>query len=184
MSKERPVRNHDRGEPVVFDPRLMREGDKETDIYQMVLTPAEQSAAPAVIHLKGQSVKVICKVDRTPDCFLMDMEVRSAVTMLDDHDLKPKKTQLAEQADLALSADKDMADILPDRNGTYDLRPTALALFYSSVPTTFSTVGLTKVEGEGFEILSQAEYDKEEAQREEERRKDDNPFAKAFGKGK
>ncbi len=168
---------HKAGEGVVFDPRLLRSGGKETHVFTLVLTPAELSAVPTVLALTKQPATVTCTIDQLDDCLVVNMKVRAQARLLDDHDLKAKPTTLTDTADLVLSTDPDMADIMPGRDGRYDLRPSALALFYAAVPESFSTSGLDRIEGDGYEIVSEAEY-----AREQQAAETDRPFAAKLGK--
>lgn len=167
---------HQESEEVLIDPRNLRTGS-QTHIYGLTIKPENLEAVPGVLSVKDDKITVTCKFRPVEDYIICSIRVDALISILDEHDLKAKPLGVHDEDDLTLSNDVDVADVLPDIRGRYDLTPSALALFYSAVPTQFSTSKLTSVAGNGYEILSEDEYEKRVADGEYAA----NPFQKAFG---
>lgn len=177
MSHKIPLIDHPAEDQVVFDPRLLRSGAKECHAFPLVLSQAELSAVPEVRALSNGAARVYCDLTPSEGFILCHMTVKAMVSLIDNHDFKVKKTAVSDDADLALSEDPETADVLPDPNGKYDLRPTALALFYSAIPEGFATKAMKGYKAEGFEIISEDEYLAREAKA---AKSIPNAFAKAL----
>lgn len=176
MGKTKVIVHQDEGD-LLFNPKLLRQGNSETHRFPLLITKEELKAAPELLSLDHDTARVYCEFNLLDNCLLCHMDVKSKVKILDNHDFKAKDELLVDSCDLTLSEDPEIADIVPDRNGCYDLRPTALALFYSSVPGDYSTVSLNTIEGDGFEVLTEEEYLR---RKEQNPVKEENAFAIAF----
>lgn len=176
MKKRGNVVRHSLKDPLSIDPRLLRTGEEEIAYFPFVPTREELSPRPSVKGFGANGcleVKVVVKP--LDGCLLARISLSGTADLLDDHDLTRKEFPFCEEAELSLSSDPQMADVLPSSDGTYDLRPTLLALFYGAIPPVYSAIPLKKVEGEGYAVYSQDEYEKELSRRES--RGENNPFS-------
>lgn len=178
MKPEKNVVRHRLKDGLCIDPRLLRNDEDAIEYFPFKPTKEECSPRPSVQGFgENGCLEVVCKVKPLVDGFLVHVSLKGDVDILDDHDLTMKRLKIDEEADLSLSDDPQMADILPDQDGRYDLKPTLLALFYDAVPAVYSTVPLTRIEGDGFSVYSEDEF-KEELERERKKVEKGNPFSK------
>lgn len=178
IKKSLPVKDskgrivHPADSECLVDPRNIRQSS-ETHLYKVLIDKSVLEAVPGVLAVTGDEVRVTCVFKPLDDCIVCSMKVVSEISILDEHDLKSKKLTVSDADDLTLSPDPDTGDILPDARGRYDLKPSVLALFFSSVPSQFSTTHQKAIEGNGYEILSEDEFKKREARGDYA----DNPFS-------
>lgn len=162
MNKESNIIRHALKDGLKIDPRLLRTGEQVTELFPFVPTDDECSPRPSVKgYGKNGCLEVTAKVKPLEECLIVDLILKGNVSIIDDHDLQLKELPVEEDATLSLSSDPEMADILPSSDGTFDLRPTLLALFYDAVPAVYSTVPLTKIAGDGYTVYSEDEFKKE-----------------------
>ena len=155
---------------LILDPKALRTGDKETRVYQLEVTQENLTAVPGVI--KVESPEVTCEFRPLDDCIICRMTVQSHPLIEDSRTGKVQEVDCSDSDELTLSTDEERADILPDRRGRYDLKPSALALFFSSIPVSGGGQEFEPIDGDGYEVISEDEF---------ERRKrsgyySDNPF--------
>lgn len=178
MDREKNIVRHSLKDGLYIDPRLIRNDEDEIEYFPFKPTKEECSPRPSVKSFgENGCLEVVCKVKPLDNCFLVHVSLKGAVDLLDDHDLTLKRLKLEEEADLSLSEDPEMADVLPDKDGRFDLKPTLLALFYDAIPPVYSTVPLTKIQGDGFAVYSEDEF-KAEQEKEKKKIGENNPFAK------
>lgn len=174
-NKEKNVIRHKLSDGLYIDPRLLRTGDNETEYFPFKPTEEECSPRPSVRGFgENGCLEVVAMVKPMADFLLVEITMKGEVTLLDDHDFTLKNYPIDENCELSLSSDPEMADILPDSDGRYDLKPTLLALFYDAIPPVYSTVPLTKVEGDGYVVYSEDEFEKDYKNLTEN--KQDHPF--------
>lgn len=163
---------HPTDSSVVLDPRRLRSGKSETHIFPLIIDKEQLQAVPGVDSVESGAVQVTCRFQVLDDCIVCSMTVDSEVSILDESKLKYVVADFSDSADLTLSKDPEMADVLPDQQGRYDLTSNALALFYSSIPSRYSSTEQEVVEGDGYEVISEDEYNR----RKRAGYYDDNPF--------
>ena len=96
------------------------------------------------------------------DCYLIRLDLFAVVDLIDDHD--PDRIDEIEVRDdveiTLLPGDDSASDVLPDKDGAYDLRGSILALLFSAIPSSYSEVDL-KNPSQEFPVYSDEEYEKE-----------------------
>lgn len=176
MSKENNIVRHSLKDGLYIDPRLLRTGEDVTELFPFKPTEKECEPRPSLKNLgENGCLEVQVKVKPLDGFILARIRLDGEVNVIDDHSFELKSIIIEEDAELSLSSDPEMADIMPDADGRYDLRPTILALFYGAVPNVYSTVPLSTIEGDGYTVYSEDEYEKVE---EKETNKGNNPFSK------
>ena len=160
-----------------LDPRILRTGRTETHVFSLKISPEELGPVPGVQGLADDVVQVTCTFKVLDDCIVCTMRVDSRIAIIDEALFRTVYIDCTDTADLSLSKDPEMADVLPGERGRYDLKPTALALFYSSIPFRYSSNPQETIEGDGFEVISEDEYARRKARGDY----DDNPFKAALG---
>ena len=91
--------------------------------------------------------------------YLVSLELKVVVTILDDHDFKYKTFKKNVSDEIMVSQNEDIeSDVEFDTTGSIDFRPIALALYYDAIPTNYSTTKLSKKIINGIEIVSEDEY--------------------------
>lgn len=168
---------HPASDELWLDPRSLRSGRTEVHIFPLLISKQELTAVPAAEGLENDTAQVTCTFKVLDDCIVCTMQVDSRVALIDEATLKLTYLDCSDWADLSLSKDPDMADVMPDERGRYDLKPTALALFFSSVPSRYSSNPEASYEGDGFEVISEDEYNRRLASS----KKEENPFEQALG---
>lgn len=175
MKGDKNIIRHSLADGLYVDARLMRTGEDETHFFPFKPTPEECAPRPSLKDLgENGCLEVAVRVKPLDGFILARINMDGIVDVIDDHDMLPKPIEIHEDAELSLSSDPEMADIMPDPDGRYDLRPTMLALFYDAVPNVYSTVPLTKLDGDGYTVYSEDAYEEEE----ERENVSTNPFSK------
>jgi len=171
MQKEKTIIHNDESE-LLFSPKILKNNIQETHRFNLVITDDELKAVPEVLKLYYDHARVYCTFKLTGDYVICHMEVKAKINIIDNHDFKEKSLIVFDFDDLTLSTDEEVSDIMPDRNGCYDLRPVALALFYSAVPGDYSTGKLNTYRNEWVEVITEEEYNSRISN------KKNNPFYK------
>lgn len=169
---------HDDEKDLLFNPRALKQNKKELHRFKLVITDSERKVFPEIISINQNTCRVYCEFSMLEQCILCKMDIKAKIKIMDQHELTPKEILVSDSIDLSLSNDLELTDIASDPSGCFDLRPTALALFYSSIPNDYSTTSLKSIKGDFYEVISETEYI--ERQKDEERKSNlkNNPFAK------
>ncbi|HBR85728.1 MAG TPA: hypothetical protein DEA32_00850 [Firmicutes bacterium] len=166
---------HSAADGLILDPRILRSGRDEVHIFTLPLGRDQLTPVTGVVGVVGGAAQVICRLKVLDDCIVCNMEVDSTVQMVDDANGNPVELDCSDSDDVTLSKDPEVGEVLPDQRGRYDLEPTALALFYSSVPTRISTAAeREEMYREHDDVISEDEYQK----RVQRGDYSDNPFKK------
>lgn len=110
-------------------------------------------------------------VSGSRDCYLVTLGLSCVVDLIDDHDNdRIDEVEIQDEVQITiLPGDDENSDILPDKDGSYDLRGSILALLFSAIPENYSEVDLKNGSDE-FRVYSDEEY-------QEEKKKKNSPFA-------
>ncbi|MDD6241231.1 MAG: hypothetical protein PUA93_06610 [Eubacteriales bacterium] len=85
--------------------------------------------------------------------------LKGTIHLKDVHDFQVKPFSIDDEVDLTLSPDDpENSDLLPEEEGSYDLKGSFLALLFDAIPSNFSTVPLKRVETPLFTLMSEDEY--------------------------
>ena len=101
------------------------------------------------------------------DCYVIRL-----VDLIDDHDNdRIDEIEINDDVEVTiLPGDNESSDIVPDKDGAYDLRGSILALLFSAIPSNYSEVEFKNKDPE-FVVYSDSEYEKE-------KKKNTSPFSK------
>lgn len=126
--------------------------------FELELTPKELKVTPNVKDVKTLEASIYAtKVAES--AYLVSLELKVVVTILDDHDFKYKTFKKNVSDEIMVSQNEDIeSDVEFDTTGSIDFRPIALALYYDAIPTNYSTTKLSKKIINGIEIVSEDEY--------------------------
>lgn len=139
------------------------------DIPDFQFTKKESGYVPeflsmheAVLHVQGHNAGHMIS---------LTISVEGKCLLRDAHSHKEVEYPLSDSVDVLLhSENEEENDILPDKDGIYDLRGSVLALMFDAIPKNYSEVPLERYEEDNFVVMSQDEYEREHA-------KSSSPFA-------
>lgn len=132
-------------------------------VYELdfTLTEEELKSFPSVVSFEELVVEE--SLVSADYYYVVNLRVYGSVTLLDSHD--PKKTlpyEFDDDMDITVAIeDLDNSDILPDKDGEFDLRGSILALLFDAIPLSYSETELTKIVTEEYTLMSEAEKRKE-----------------------
>lgn len=131
--------------------------------FEVTLTDEEKDEMKGLVK-EFSPISVIETITGSQDCFVITLEIEADIDYIDSHDInRIDELIISNDAEITiLPNDSENSDILPDKDGIYDLRPVILALVSSSIPNNYSEV--ESKEGE-FHIYSVEEYEKEKAKK-------------------
>ena len=106
------------------------------------------------------------------DCYVIRLDLYALVDLIDDHDNdRIDEIEINDDVEVTiLPGDNESSDIVPDKDGAYDLRGSILALLFSAIPSNYSEVEFKNKDPE-FVVYSDSEYEKE-------KKKNTSPFSK------
>lgn len=152
---------------IVFDPSQVKIGEEYN--VEFALTTKEKSYFPFLDNI--DDLHFTLSVEGTSEVMHLPISCAGIVHLFDAHDGEKCDVELEDSVDVIIDTSHDEnSDILPDEDGLYDLRGSILALLFNTIPQNYSEVELTRVEGNGYILMSEEEYEKERA-------KQNNPFA-------
>lgn len=136
--------------------------------FELKLTQEELKVTPNVTKV-NYATCTFSAAKISEDAYIVNIYFDLSVNLIDDHDLKVKEFIDENYDELVISEDTNVdSDMEPEKNGSYDFRPTCLALFYDTVPYNFSTEELTVTEINGVTIMSEEEFAKTHSKSEDE----------------
>lgn len=133
------------------------------ETHDLGLSPSELRVTPNIGTVEKAEVTVSA-TPIGPRSYRLELTVGLEATIIDDHDFVLKPFAKTQSDEVIVSGDPEIeSDVPVTADGSFDLRPVALALYYDLVPHAFSTTDLTKVEVEGATLVSEDEYRKEKS---------------------
>lgn len=169
---------HDDEKDLLFNPRMLKQNKKELHRFKLIITDEERKAFPEIVSINQNACRVYCEFSMIEQCIICKMDVKSKIKIMDQHDLKQKELLVSDSIDLSLSNDLELTDIASDPSGCFDLRPTALALFYSSIPNDYFESSLKSIKGDFYEVITEKEYLERQEDETKKANIENNPFAK------
>ena len=133
------------------------------------LLDEEKKTFPNLISL--DELVLSAKITSASDYYTISLALKGSARVRDAHNGVERTLPFDDDFDLVIAPhDEESSDILPDEDGQYDLRGSILALLYDAIPDSYSEVPLTEVKTDDFVLMSEEEYAKKQA-------KKNNPFA-------
>lgn len=117
-----------------------------------------------------QSIHVSYSLSGNQSCFVVYLSLNADIDYIDAHDTnRIDELEIENEVELTiLPKDAENSDIVPDKDGIYDLRPSILGLLYSSIPNNYSEIDNDS--DSEFKVMTEEEYQKE-------KKKSNSPFA-------
>lgn len=134
---------------------------------EFALTEKEKRVIPNLVSL-GDGI-IYLDITGTVDDIIVNISFDDDITLIDAHLLTEVKYHLEDDVDVYISKREEDSDILPDKDGIYDLRGSILALLYNGIPNNYSTTALDRIDTDSYILMSEEEY--------ERTREKNNPFA-------
>lgn len=147
---------------IAFDPSLVKDGEEYN--IDFALTEKEKKYFPNLISM--DSLVFTLAVEGTSAIMHLLISCSGTVVLSDAHDGKERTLEVMDTVDVTIDPSNDEnSDILPDEDGLYDLRGSVLALLFNCIPQNYSEVELTRIDGNGYVLMSEEEYEKEKKKR-------------------
>lgn len=142
------VRDYQNASGFSFDIEGFQFTDEEHNYVPNFLSMHE-----ALLHVEGHNAGHMVS---------LTLSVEGKCLLKDAHTHKEVEYPLDDSVDILFhSENEDENDILPDKDGIYDLRGSVLALLFDAIPKNYSEVPLQRYEEDNFVVMSQDEYERE-----------------------
>jgi hypothetical protein len=137
------------------------------------LSDSERQSFPNLLSIAD--LALYASLSGASNLYTVTVFAKGTVTLRDAHDGKERTVPIDDSVDAAiLPNDEENSDLLPDPDGTYDLRSTILALLFDAIPKNYSEVPLRRIETDDYVLMSEEE-------REREKNAQSNPFSALDG---
>ena len=153
---------------LLLDPEYLSGTGDPHETYEPVLTEEERRYFPNLVSLEDCLLEA--DILGAAPVFEAHVLLTGHATLHDGHDGSLVGLDIDDGVDLVLDLrNPDDSDLVPEKDGGYDLRGTFLSLLHDAVPSNYSKVPLRRVETDDFVLMSEEEY--------EDSRKRTNGFA-------
>lgn len=123
------------------------------------LTEEERRFFPNVQSL--DSLLLTARILGQPPVYEAKLSLSGKAVLRDAHDGSSIPLDIDEEVDVVLDeSEPENSDLLPEKDGRYDLRGTFLGLLHDALPASYSCVPLGYVETEDYVLMDEDEYEK------------------------
>ena len=133
---------------------------KESEHYNIILSEEEMSILTSLDHF--DNIKAYYTLSGSDDYFNGYCQVSGVCYLKDSRDISHLiEYPFSNDVDFVISlSDEENSDILPEEDGSYDIRPVILALIYDSIPSYYTETDLNSLDDDGTSYFTESEFDK------------------------